>query len=99
MKMTAAIIIAAKVARGMKLKYGVRNSRAKITSVPENNNFDACVIVRRMEIYAKRQNTVCFLLGKVNQRKIVCSVVKKNSMTMKIPEILRKTLFVILPRP
>jgi len=36
MKMTAAIMIAARVARGMKLKYGVRNSKAKITSIPEN---------------------------------------------------------------
>lgn len=34
MKMTAAIMIAARVARGIKLKYGVRNSRAKITSKP-----------------------------------------------------------------
>jgi len=36
MKMTAAIMIAARVARGIKLKYGVRNSKAKITSIPEN---------------------------------------------------------------
>lgn len=35
MKMTAAIMIAARAARGMKLKYGVRNSRAKITNTPE----------------------------------------------------------------
>lgn len=35
MKMTAAIMIAAREARGIKLKYGVRNNRAKITSTPE----------------------------------------------------------------
>jgi hypothetical protein len=40
MKMTAAIMIAARVARGIKLKYGVRNSKAKITNIPENESFD-----------------------------------------------------------
>lgn len=30
--------MAAKVARGIKLKYGVRNKRAKITNIPENKN-------------------------------------------------------------
>lgn len=36
MKMTAAIMIAARVARGIKLKYGVRNSKAKITNTPKS---------------------------------------------------------------
>ena len=39
MKITAAIMIAAKVARGMKLKYGVRNNRAKITNKPETHTY------------------------------------------------------------
>lgn len=39
MKMTAAMMIAARVARGMKLKYGVRNSKAKITNTPENKTY------------------------------------------------------------
>lgn len=38
--MTAAIMIAARVARGIKLKYGVRKSSAKITNTPENKKID-----------------------------------------------------------
>lgn len=37
MKTTAAIMIAARLARGIKLKYGVRNNRAKITNTPETH--------------------------------------------------------------
>lgn len=48
MKMTAAIMIAARAARGMKLKYGVRNSRAKITSAPGNTRAN---IVSKVQIF------------------------------------------------